>query len=49
VVTVGAAAAPGELASLISALVPQVEAVFRTVRMRRLTQRIRKGRTDVLG
>lgn len=32
-----------------AALVPQVEAVFRTVRMRRLTDRIRKGRTDVLG
>ena len=32
-----------------AALVPQVEAVFRTVRMRRLTERIRKGRTDVLG
>jgi len=32
-----------------AALVPQVEAVFRTVQMRRLTERIRKGRTDVLG
>jgi CheY-like chemotaxis protein len=32
-----------------AALVPQVEAVFRTVRMRRLTDRIRKGRTEVLG
>lgn len=31
------------------ALVPQVEAVFRTVRMRRLTDRIRKGRMDILG
>ncbi len=31
-----------------AALVPQVEAVFRTVRLRRLTDRIRKGR-DVRG
>ncbi|HVY25954.1 MAG TPA: response regulator [Polyangiaceae bacterium] len=29
-----------------AALVPQVEAVFRTVRMRRLTQKIRKNRVD---
>lgn len=33
----------------VAALVPQVEAVFRTVSMRRLTDRIRKGRTDILG
>ncbi len=32
-----------------AALVPQVEAVFRTVSMRRLTERIRKGRADILG
>lgn len=32
-----------------AALVPQVEAVFRTVALRRLTERIRKQRTDVLG
>lgn len=32
-----------------AALLPQVEAVFRTVQMRRLTERIRKGRTDLLG
>jgi DNA-binding response OmpR family regulator len=29
-----------------AALVPQVEAVFRTVRMRRLTEKIRKNRVD---
>ena len=32
-----------------AALLPQVEAVFRTVSMRRLTERIRKGRTDAPG